>query len=417
MGAVDIQVFQTTDRQVIDKFIKAAEEMGWEETKVIFEITPISGTPVIRTSLATLREGKEDEAGSLLQMNSIVSTSILIRFEQYHARVSRGEPRDGLHIETNPNLEVISQNRFIGAIRKGFAPYAYFDVIERTFGPEFAKLYEQREQVLTKLEGIAQSLIRDTEEYRRRVDQREEERKNQQENDVQNRVLKLEADYQERVNQLATREQELERQKKELDDRRATHARRGIYRELKDALKARNTQFCLTKETQGKRFPVHIVFWGLITAIVAYGIFAYFDKASPEWYRMTRLSAGMLGLAATLVWYTKWNDQWFRQHAEEEFRLKRLDLDIDRASWLVEMALEFKDEKGSEIPPELVDRLSQNLFASSGGIKPVKHPTEELSSVLFSALSSLKVSIPGLGEATFDGRQLKKAQKEAEKEA
>ena len=81
------------------------------------------------------------------------------------------------------------------------------------------------------------------------------------------------------------------------------------------------------------------------------------------------------------------------------------------------MALEFKDEKGSEIPPELVrDRLSQNLFASSDAIKPVKHPTEELSSVLFSALSSLKVNIPGFGEATFDGRQLKKAQKEAGKE-
>ncbi len=92
MAAVDIQVFKTTDRQAVEDFIKAAEEMGWPETNVIFDITPISGTPAINRSLAQLREGKEDEAASVLRINSVVSSAIYITFQQYQARINRGIP-------------------------------------------------------------------------------------------------------------------------------------------------------------------------------------------------------------------------------------------------------------------------------------------------------------------------------------
>ena len=84
-----------------------------------------------------------------------------------------------------------------------------------------------------------------------------------------------------------------------------------------------------------------------------------------------------MGIAATIIFYIRWNDSWFRQHADEEFQLKRFELDIDRASWVVEMALEWKDEKGTEIPEELIERFTENLFKDQNIFESAKHPSEE----------------------------------------
>lgn len=56
---------------------------------------------------------------------------------------------------------------------------------------------------------------------------------------------------------------------------------------------------------------------------------------------------------------------WAQQHAEEEFRLKQLEVDLDRASWVVEMAFEWDESKDNPIPQNLLDTLSANLFGDS----------------------------------------------------
>jgi hypothetical protein len=45
-----------------------------------------------------------------------------------------------------------------------------------------------------------------------------------------------------------------------------------------------------------------------------------------------RQLAFALAFTATAVFYLRWNNAWFQQHAQEEFRLKQLELDFDRAS-------------------------------------------------------------------------------------
>ena len=40
----------------------------------------------------------------------------------------------------------------------------------------------------------------------------------------------------------------------------------------------------------------------------------------------------------------------FEQHAQTEFQLKQFELDMERASWIVETSLEWKDAKGTSIP-------------------------------------------------------------------
>jgi hypothetical protein len=123
----------------------------------------------------------------------------------------------------------------------------------------------------------------------------------------------------------------------------------------------------------------------------------------------------LIGLAAALVFYIRWNDNWFRQHADEEFRLKRLELDIDRASWVVEMALEWQEEKGSIIPQELIDRLTSNLFIDQDRRAPPKHPSEDLASAIVAASSGLTLRIPGIGEVTLDRRGVRRFTEAVEK--
>jgi hypothetical protein len=130
------------------------------------------------------------------------------------------------------------------------------------------------------------------------------------------------------------------------------------------------------------------------------------------WIHVLRVPLGALGFAVSAVFYIRWNDQWFRQHADEEFRLRQLELDVDRASWVTELALEFRDEKG-EIPSGLIERLSNGLFTSFRKTEPVQHPSEDLVSLLLGASSGLRVNVPGIGEATLSRKGLQKFKQEA----
>ena len=97
----------------------------------------------------------------------------------------------------------------------------------------------------------------------------------------------------------------------------------------------------------------------------------------------------VLGLAfgSTSVFYIRWSNRWFERHAKEEFRLKRYEIDLDRASWLVEMALEWKAEKGTEIPDSLLDKLANNLYAEDREEAVDLHPADQVASATHFELS------------------------------
>ena len=86
---------------------------------------------------------------------------------------------------------------------------------------------------------------------------------------------------------------------------------------------------------------------------------------------------------------SRWNDQWFRQHANQEFRFQQLALDVDRAGYAVEMLMEWQEEKGSEMPAVLVDRLTTGLFTDQTTEARVRHPTEDVTSALLKASSGV----------------------------
>ena len=81
---------------------------------------------------------------------------------------------------------------------------------------------------------------------------------------------------------------------------------------------------------------------------------------------------------------------------------------MERASWLVESSLEWKDAKGSAIPTELLDDLSRNLFVKEGKKSgPLEHPADQLASALFGSASSVKLKA-GDSSMEIDPKKLKK---------
>ena len=219
---------------------------------------------------------------------------------------------------------------------------------------------------------------------------------------------------------LQLREEKLKQREQELDDRSNTEARRKLHQELKKALKERSTKFSLTSETERKRRPIHMAFITLLVTMVVVGGYYFFQEAmSTEtlgWFSALRLTGSVAAFLVAMLFYIRWQERWAQAHADEEFRLKRLDLDIDRASWLVEMMLEWKEEKGAEIPGELVDRLARGLFAGRSDREPTRHPSEDLAAALLSAASGIRVNVPGLGELTLDRKSLQTFAKSAQKE-
>jgi hypothetical protein len=123
-------------------------------------------------------------------------------------------------------------------------------------------------------------------------------------------------------------------------------------------------------------------------------------------YNHIKLFVLSLGFAATMIYYIRWNDNWFRRHADEEFDIKRFQLDLDRASWVVEMAMEWNEEKEKEIPKELIDRLTVNLFQTKASEK-IKHPSEEIISKLLEGSAELSITAPenkGSAKLTTKGK-------------
>ena len=120
-----------------------------------------------------------------------------------------------------------------------------------------------------------------------------------------------------------------------------------------------------------------------------------------------------LGLAIAVVglvaWYLRWMNAWSDRHANVEFGIKQLGLDIERASWLVETLFEWKKNSAENIPEILMESLSKNLFS---GDQPdstnALHPMDQLASALLGSAAEARLNVMG-NELKIGRRELKQA--------
>jgi hypothetical protein len=269
-------------------------------------------------------------------------------------------------------------------------------------------MIERLEQTLTDMAERHSAL---QEKWQTEFDQRRQ--KLIEENDMlrASSVAELDAERQ----AIVAQRQELDEQTRELDDRQNTHVRRDIRRELKAQLAEYKMAFGLTAGTKGLRTPIH---WavGLLLVVLIAGIIFFASQTPPNdgWtyalYLAKPLGLTFVGIVIA-TWYINWLNRWFERHADVEFRLKELELDIDRASWVVETAFEWKKGGEEAMPDKMLEAIGRNLFvgrdeAPTTGLNPV----DQLASALLGQASHAKLNVAG-NELSFDRKALRQAGK------
>ncbi len=332
----------------------------------------------------------------------------------------QGDDRITVSFRNGPS-DPMDASRALAAVGGQFVPLNQLAAIQRVLGPEMAEFYRLREDGLSRLEALTQKLVSETHAYRMKLDTETADHKRALTESFEEKTRALDAEYKERSARLESREHDLNNLRRELDDRSARHARREQSRALQEKISDRSQNLTLTRSTQRKRYPVHIIFStllvlsaGLITLSLVTPVTA--TEGAEFWIGLGRLPLGALGFALTAVFYIRWTDQWFRQHANQEFRLQKLALDVDRAGYATEMLLEWQEDKGGEIPAVIVDRLTTGLFTDHDPATRVRHPSEDATATVLKAASGIRVDVPGFGEVTLTGRQLRRLDKKLSEE-
>ena len=195
------------------------------------------------------------------------------------------------------------------------------------------------------------------------------------------REAELEADHAESARRLGERERELEERVSEFETRENRHVRRDLLRRIQAVIDSRKT-IELSPKTGEKRKDVRGLLRGLLLAgAILAAVFGYKVVASDEvkWHHIAPLSAGVVMFTSGLIYFIRWSDQWFSRHAQAEFRNMKFSDDILRASWIAEMLFEWKEsgESDEAFPPELLSRLSTNLFQNEPWAS-AEHPAEQI---------------------------------------
>ena len=362
--------------------------------------------------------------------------------ENYSVTITRSGDSlvDNVRISLGQNARTqldVSEAQIIdleAGLRKSLKALGARQSITAILGREMRTYYEARESELQQLEALIanaqEKILSASLETQKRLEEEHAARKADFESEIDSQRSRIETELQAREEGLADRETALQARIKELDDRDNRHARRSIRRDLKDEFDKRSSEFRLTEGTQRLR---RSVWWFTAVLIVVFGIgFAVsswqsfqaiaFQLASTSkqpasllWTAILRQSLFGVAFGGVSVFFIRWNNRWFEQHASEEFKLKRMEIDFDRASWLVEMAMEWKEEQGAEIPSQLLDGLSRNLFQETGDISNKPDAADQLAAALLGSSSNLKLQLPGgVGTLEIDRKGIKQLKKSEE---
>jgi hypothetical protein len=162
----------------------------------------------------------------------------------------------------------------------------------------------------------------------------------------------------------------------------------------------------------GKTWPIHAVFITASAVLIPLGSAVVL---APGFNPLEITRAVKLGLSSallgTLTLYYRWMDAWILRDVDEELRLRQLGIDVDRASWVVEMLSELKPETEKPIPDEVLEAITRNLFTGRDATRAVTHPVEDVLAALLGSAREIELERAG-GRVRVDRRSLRKAAKD-----
>lgn len=345
--------------------------------------------------------------------------STLIRYASLHIdsqsiQFKRGSPESGLFDEVeisssnNPSPDPIKSIEIMSALAgklKAVDPQRKISGIRNVAQAQLEALHNS---ILQTLERAATDQIKSNSEHLRELESEFAEKRKSLDAQLSDRQKEMEAWQRERSAELEAESAKLRKREAELDDRQNTHARRALQQNIGAKLKDRQAQFNLTKGTRKLRWPIHALSVSLLC--VFGGLLAWLSGQTldliREWqagpasssgfalvYVIGRNAALAAAFVATAFFYLRWMNKWFEQHSEAEFIVKRLELDVDRASWVVETALEWQAQVKEPMPKGLLSGVSRNLFDVGPGQQPqLQTPADQLASaILGTAATKVKI--------------------------
>lgn len=399
------QIPRHTDKVLVEKLEALAQEGGYKVEKSIYHFTFTDQNAEFG---AGPRDAKLDQ---LLNLGAVSTHRIAFHLSNsLQLTIERGWEHQQRKLIGNQDTLAVSPGdrnqpgtalefaKLIALARKHFEATdtkPFMDFLE----DGTKQLYQSREQDLQKLERMQEGFFKGMTEFTLDQQKKQQEFQRQLEAEYATRQSKLEEQHQERLKQFESKEVELKKIRSEIDERENRQARRDIYKDLKAKLDARNKTFELTEGTRKRR---RTTFWftaGLLVLLATVFGFCFYknvvsDPAQINWVAVGSQIGFAIAFIGVATFFIRWNNQWFQKHADEEFKLKRLDLDIDRANWLVELAMEWKNIMKSEIPTDLIDKLARSLFISEETKDIDIHPAETLLSSFFGKAGSINVEFP-----------------------
>ena len=225
---------------------------------------------------------------------------------------------------------------------------------------------------------------------------------------------KLQEEYERRDGELDQREEQLKQRTKDVDLADAKTSRRKLRDQLKEKLDKLAGELKFTAQTNNDRWVLYIVLTAalLVGAIVVIEAgFAMRDpvalQGSGGLLLAIRAATGSILFGSVLVFFIRWQSAWVRHRTTEELRLLRTSLDVERASWVVETLVEFKNEQIEKMPDALLAAVTRNLFAEPGQVADVSTPIDDVADILRNGAESVKLKL-GDHELVLDRRSLKK---------
>lgn len=324
--------------------------------------------------------------------------------------ITRTENGTFITVTLNGNSNTMSTAKIISNIQEKFPAAVASSDIEKSLGHEISKFYDSREKALLKLEELSQKIIKDNEEFRNKIEMDYQIKKSNDQKEKEEYFNNLDQKYVSKEEAFTQRIKEFEIEKKDFDDKSNTHARRELQKNLKKEIQERNNEFKLTDSTINKRKPIHILF---LTLIISLGILLYitFNDETRTIYYYIKLGLSTLGFSSMILYYINWNNSWFKRHADEEFRLKKFSLDLDRASWIAEMYMEWQNTTKEQIPDQLVNKFSHNLFEENN-----QSNNDNILSKILASSTEIDLNVPNIANVKYNSKGTNKLSKIIEKE-
>jgi len=283
----------------------------------------------------------------------------------------------------------------IRQVQRRFKAQPYLDVVGATASKAESAALKIRERAAADLQDAVKQLA----EFQSQLAVREAKRREKLDADqaaaYQARLDKLDAEYRERqadldrkrdadLEAIAAKTRKLEDDRAQFETREARHMRRELLKQIREVLKEAEAT-TLSEPTGNKRWWVHVGAWILAAAsATAAGVMVVklYDAPALDWHLLAPFSASFVTFALTMVYYLKWNDRWFREHADAELAAKRYKADILRASWIAELVQEWAKEGKGDLPPELIAAYTRGLFTDVGPSRVSEHPLDNLTDLI-----------------------------------